>query len=125
MKQDWNEPDGGLAPEEELNGAAEEEAYADEGAYEDGQEQYAYEPEETGDEYVPDAASPYMAAENPGFSSEWLGEDQYDEEEEQLPKHTIFKPRTRKPSFILAVAVNSFRTLILLALIFMLRDWAR
>ncbi len=121
MKQDWNEPDGGLAPEEELNGAAgEEEAYADEGAYEDGQEQYAYEPEEIGDEYVPDAAPPYMAAENPGFSSEWLGEDQYDEEEEQLPKHTIFKPRTRKPSFILAVAVNSFRTLILLALIFML-----
>ena len=117
MKQDWNEPDGGLLPEAELNGAAgEEEAYADESAYEDVQEQYAYEPEETGEEYVPDAASPYVAAENPGFSSEWLGEDQYDEEEEQLPKHTIFKPRTRKPSFILAVAVNSFRTLILLAL---------
>ena len=121
MKQDWNEPDGGLPPEEELNGAVgEEEMYADEGVYEDSQEQYAYEPEETGGEYAPDVSSPYIAAENPGFTSEWLGEDQYDEEEERLPKRTIFKPRTRKPSFILAVAVNSFRTLILLTLIFML-----
>ena len=121
MKQDWNEPDGGLPTEEELNGAVgEEEMYADEGVYEDSQEQYAYEPEETGGEYAPDVSSPYIAAENPGFTSEWLGEDQYDEEEERLPKRTIFKPRTRKPSFILAVAVNSFRTLILLTLIFML-----
>ena len=107
-----------------MDGAAGEEAYpADDGFDEEAlaeQEQYDYASEATDGEYLPDVPSPYIAAENPGFSSEWLGEDQYDEEEEQLPKHTIFKPRTRKPSFILAVAVNSFRTLILLTLIFML-----
>ena len=33
-------------------------------------------------------------------------------------KRTIFKPRTRKPSFVLAVLVNSFRMLVLLILLF-------
>ncbi len=127
MKKNWTEPDapnGGLIPEDAMDGAAGEEAYpADDGFDEEAlaeQEQYDYAPEETDGEYIPDVSSPYIAAENQGFSSEWLGEDQYDEDEEQLPKHTIFKPRTRKPSFILAVAVNAFRTLILLTLIFML-----
>ena len=34
------------------------------------------------------------------------------------PKRTILKPRTRKPSFILAVVVNSIRMLVLLILLF-------
>ena len=50
-------------------------------------------------------------------SGSWLGEEEAIEEEKP-PKRTIFKPRTRKPSFILAVLVNSFRMLILMILIF-------
>ena len=46
----------------------------------------------------------------------WLGEELPPIEEKPL-KRTILKPRTRKPSFILAVMVNSFRMLILLVLI--------
>ena len=38
--------------------------------------------------------------------------------QEEPPKRTIFKPRSRKPSFILAVVVNSFRMLVLLILLF-------
>ena len=49
-------------------------------------------------------------------SGEWLGED-LPAEEEKPPKRTIFKPRTRKPSFLLAVIVNSFRMLVLLVLL--------
>ena len=49
-------------------------------------------------------------------SGSWLGEEA--PEEEKPPKRTIFKPRTRKPSFILAVLVNSFRMLVLMILIF-------
>ena len=37
---------------------------------------------------------------------------------DEPPKRTIFKPRTRKPSFVLAVIVNSFRMLVLLVLLF-------
>ncbi len=40
-----------------------------------------------------------------------------DEEPPKPPKRTIFKPRTRRPSFILAVLVGSFRMLVLLVLI--------
>ena len=96
-------------------------AYSPEDA-EAGQEMYqeAPAPEEAWEEYSQGAYDPYVSAENAGFSSEWLGEEQYAAEEEKPPKRTIFKPRTRKPSFILAVVVNSFRTLILLVLIFML-----
>lgn len=46
----------------------------------------------------------------------WLGED-LPLEEERPPKRTIFKPRTRKPSFFLAVIVNSMRMLLLLVLL--------
>ena len=48
--------------------------------------------------------------------SAWLGED-LPLEEEKPPKRTIFKPRTRKPSFFLAVIVNSMRMLLLLVLL--------
>ncbi|MBE5786720.1 MAG: hypothetical protein E7324_04185 [Clostridiales bacterium] len=44
----------------------------------------------------------------------WVNEP---EEEEKPAKRTIFKPRTRKPSFILAVIVNALRMLVLLVLL--------
>lgn len=37
---------------------------------------------------------------------------------EKPPRRTLFKPRTRKPSFFLAVLVNSLRMLVLLILLF-------
>ena len=46
----------------------------------------------------------------------WLGNDGAIPRKKP-PKKTIFKPRTRKPSFLLAVMVNSFRMLVLLVLI--------
>ena len=89
MKENCTEPDapnGGLIPEDAMDGAAGEEAYpADDGFDEEAlaeQEQYDYTPEATDGEYIPDVSSPYIAAENQGFTSEWLGEDQYDEEED-------------------------------------------
>ena len=130
-------PDGASLPDDARNSAAEEEQYTpDQEAYNqeadyveddfpdaapefDWQEEGVL-PEEEGAEYPLEDSSPYLSAENAGFSNEWLGEEQYAEPEENLPKRTIFKPRTRKPSFILAVAVNSFRALVLLVLIFML-----
>ncbi len=136
MRRNWNEPEPpenmeyqahSLPPEENAPGVPDEyeQPYPDgEALYDDeaGQEQYPYEAdaEELPEEYIPDEQAPYVSAENAGFASEWLGEEMYTEEEEQPAKRTIFKPRTRKPSFILAVAVNSFRTLILMVLIFML-----
>ena len=135
MRRNWNEPEppeniqwaDGLPPEENEPGVPDEyeQPYPDgEAVYDDGagQEQYPYEAdaEELPEEYIPDEQAPYVSAENAGFSSEWLGEEMYAAEKEQPPRRTIFKPRTRKPSFILAVAVNSFRTLILMVLIFML-----
>ena len=52
----------------------------------------------------------------PGMEeSSWLGETL--PEEEKPPRRTIFKPRTRKPSFILAVIIHSFRMLALLVLL--------
>ena len=46
----------------------------------------------------------------------WLGED-LPVEPEKPPRRTIFKPRTRQPSFVLAVLVNSFRLLVILVLL--------
>ena len=75
------------------------------GAY--GEENDAYWPGQ------PDATG------NAAFTPSWLGEEA-PPEEEKPPKRTIFKPRTRKPSFILAVMVNSFRLLVIMILIFCL-----
>ena len=50
------------------------------------------------------------------YTGSWLGEEQAPPVEKPA-KRTIFKPRSRKPSFVLAVIVNSFRLLILLVLI--------
>lgn len=93
----------------------------------DGQPTGVYSPQpESG--YVPNDASqanvfPYPAEEegpfddSPAFSASWLGDD-LPPEPEAPPKRTIFKPRSRKPSFILAVLINSFRMLVLLVLLF-------
>lgn len=50
------------------------------------------------------------------YTGSWLGEEPAPPAEKPL-KRTIFKPRSRKPSFALAVIVNSIRMLILLVLI--------
>ncbi len=50
------------------------------------------------------------------YTGSWLGEEQAPPVEKPA-KRSIFKPRSRKPSFVLAVIVNSFRLLILLVLI--------
>ena len=119
-KEEWYQEEAPL-PEEEVYDTEE----TGEGPYPDSPEVYGGEPapQEYGAEEVPEAGKdyrPYVTPENAGFSNEWLGEEQDAEAEEELPKRTIFKPRTRKPSFILAVAIHSFRALILLVLIFML-----
>ena len=125
MKRKWNEPEepeNGQYREEEAYALDEnEEAYPGDEVPYGAQEQYPYEADGAEDNgYDPEEPMPYLSAENAGFTSEWLGEEQYTQEEEPPRRHTIFKPRTRKPSFLLAVAVNSFRTMILLVLIFML-----
>ena len=119
--------------------APEDRTYDQEAPYDPEQEDYqeAYPPEQENygpnqpdefppydvpqEEYPPydGQADPWASPENAGFSNEWLGEDQ-EAPEEKPPKRTIFKPRTRKPSFLLAVIVNSFRMLILMVLIFCL-----
>jgi penicillin-binding protein 1A len=74
--------------------------------------------EEEAEETLYDMAPNQEWEENADYSpsGSWLGEET--PEEEKTPKRTIFKPRTRKSSFILAVLVNSFRTLVLMILIF-------
>ena len=81
-------------------------------------------PDENGgnDAYMENEQADWAYQEHPPYQNaagSWLGED-LPPEEEKPPKRTILKPRTRKPSFILAVLVNSFRMLILLVLIFSL-----
>ena len=85
--------------------------------------------QETADAYAEDARAQWQPEEEyeqdtfPGppedvtYTGSWLGEEM-PVEEEKPPKRTILKPRTRKPSFILAVLVNSFRLLVLMILIF-------
>lgn len=92
MQQPWN---GGDAPADEQGAAF-------------GAPEY-------GGQYAGDLsygeADPYRTLE-----STWIREPL--PEDEKPKKRTIFKPRSRKPSFILAVLVNSFRMLVLLILLF-------
>ncbi len=60
------------------------------------------------DEAFPVTGSAYM-------NSTWANEPEFVEEEPK--KRTIFKPRTRKPSFFLGVFVNAFRTLLLIVVL--------
>ena len=83
------------------------------------------------DPYAPDGqteAADYEEINQPLYEEEalypphesWVGEDHYAYyyEEEKPEKRTILKPRTRKPSFLLGVIVNSFRMLVILILLF-------
>ena len=56
----------------------------------------------------------YPGPEN-AYASTWANEPE--QEEEAPKKRTIFKPRTRKPSFILGVIVNAVRMLVLFILL--------
>ncbi len=77
-------------------------------------------------ENAPVQNAPYADAEElppDEYYDEYLEQyaDELDDLETKKPKknkRTIFKPRERKPSFLLAVIVNSFRMLVLLVLIF-------
>ena len=62
-----------------------------------------------------DPQSYYTDPENQGLYSSWANENP--EAEEEPRKRTIFKPRTRKPSFILGVFINSIRMLVLFILL--------
>ncbi|MBE5781728.1 MAG: hypothetical protein E7329_00265 [Clostridiales bacterium] len=85
----------------------------------EGQQEYADEAgQEMSEELHPQQAWEYQSPQE-GYDMPvegWAYEEMM--EEEKPPKQTIFKPRSRKPSFILAVLVNSFRMLVLLILLF-------
>ncbi|MBQ9263520.1 MAG: transglycosylase domain-containing protein [Clostridia bacterium] len=111
--QVWREQDFYQAPGEEPA----YEPYDDQNtAYEDG---CAYDPAYDENAYAGQAEWPEdmtgVYGSRPG-ESPWLDADM-PVEKEKPPKRTIFKPRNRKPSFILAVIVNSFRALVLLVLL--------
>ena len=80
--------------------------------------QYAYDAQEYENDQTYDPYDPY-GPQNEGENA--FAYESYaltsDEQIEKPKKRTIFKPRSRKPSFILAVLVNSLRLLMLLILI--------
>lgn len=79
----------------------------------------AYAPEDIYPEAVQEADGAAYPDTPAAPADTWLGEDALVlPAEEKPPKKTIFKPRTRRPSFVLGVMVNSFRILVLLILIF-------
>ncbi|MBR1586119.1 MAG: transglycosylase domain-containing protein [Clostridia bacterium] len=88
---------------------AQESAYMPDGAYADagmaGADGQAEWPQDWTGTYTADAGD-----------GSWLGEEA-SIEEEKPPRRTILKPRARKPSFFLAVAVHSFQMLVLLVLL--------
>ncbi len=102
--QDSCRQDYGENPYDETGGYADMpyDGYADDAPYADAEE---LPPDEYYDEYL-----------------EQYAEELDDIDNMKLPKprkekRTIFKPRDRRPSFLLAVVVNSFRMLVLLVLI--------
>ena len=120
-QNDWGMQDAPYSPEQ-----ADQEFAAPQEAYGPGQEaEYGQTPDnaaweengDDGDSPRQDAWPAYGDAQNLGLSDSWLGED-LPLEDETPSKHTILKRRTRKPSFLLGVLVNSFRMLILTVLIF-------
>ena len=79
----------------------------------------AYAPEDFYPEAVQEADGAAYPDAPAAPADTWLGEDALVlPAEEKPPKKTIFKPRTRRPSFVLGVMVNSFRILVLLILVF-------
>ena len=99
--QDGGAQDG-YAPEDYAGG------YPQEGGAQDG-----YAPEDYAGGY-PDGYAP----EDGGGDGGMPPEDDWDADEPEKPrKRTIFKPRSRHPSFILTVLVNAFRLLVVLILV--------
>lgn len=95
-----------------------EAGYAPEDAYQQAGE---YPPE---DAYNQDGADYMPQEEQVPYASEEFWEDQPDYDEEELPPpeektyaHSIFKPATSKPNFVLCVAVNVVRILAVLVLL--------
>jgi len=94
--------------------------------YEDEQNELGYDPsaemtdeafftpEENGapDNYFPYEEEAYPVTGSAHMNSTWAMEGE-PEEEEKPKKRTIFKPRTRKPSFALGVFINAARVLVL------------
>ena len=133
LKELFHQPDFSqeeYPPSQLQEGEAWDESYAENGLEEEEQPSAYYEEESSAQPYESDFSGdagqdqqePWLPYDDsPVFSATgtWLGED-LPLEEEKPPKRTIFKPRTRKPSFILAVMVNSFRMLLLMVLIFSL-----
>ena len=107
------------APEEDAYAPADAEPWAPGQEPEPAQEESAPGPyvfEET-DNFYPDQAQPGWedSQSQPDYSASWLGEEEA--APEKPPRKTILKPRSRKPSFVLAVIVHSFQMLVLLILI--------
>lgn len=70
------------------------------------------------DDSLPPEEDAGMTAEGLPYDGEgWAREPDPGEEDTRPPRHTIFKPRTRKPAFLLSVLVNSFRLLVILILL--------
>ena len=112
---------------------ADQQTYVDQQSYADPQayaDQQAYDPQA-----YADPADPYAEADPYTDQNEPLYAEPYQDAQDALypeqayeqtmsftapvkpPKRTIFKPRTRKPSFILAVLVSCVRLFVLLVLI--------
>ena len=72
------------------------------------------EPEEEKEDCVPGAEEEYADG------ARDAGEDVSGEEETESPCRSIFKKAPGRPSFVLAVIVNTFRTLVVLSLALML-----
>ena len=93
--------------------------------YEDEQQGYPYDPaseipddagylpvkEGVPEEYLPYEEEDYLETDT-YLESTWVN-DTLEDEDEKTRKRTIFKPRTRKPSFILGVLINAIRVLTL------------
>ncbi len=93
-------------------------AYPPQDGYDAGQG--AYPPQDGGYDAQQDPYADNMDLPPDEYAKEY--EEQYGDyapeaEENKPKKRTIFKPRTRKPSFVLAVLVNVFRMLVLLVLL--------
>ena len=104
------------APQPQQAGSFSEPSWQDMPPEAEASAQYAEDNDVIYDEAYPGSWQDRQESARYTYPGSWLGEELPPPDEKPL-KRTIFKPRSRKPSFILAVMVNSFRMLILLVLI--------
>ena len=102
-------------PEDDL---PEDSAPADSAPWTDDGALQEYFQQDDGAAYAPPAEADAYGLPPDAGSSSWAQELPPEPVPEKKRKRTIFKPRSRKPSFVLAVLVNSFRMLLLLILLF-------